>query len=64
MPGLVVHEASHVFPVMKVKRTGGKSRAVSFVGMGFVLEGGLFATCWHCVSPDPPPRFLRGPDGV
>jgi hypothetical protein len=52
MTQLAQEVASHVWPVYKV-RAGGDGQnmeAVAYCGTGFIIEGGFFLTCWHCVS--------------
>ena len=50
--GLVVHEPHHIMPILRVRylTSGGNPQPLGFMGTGFVIEGGYFLTCWHCVS--------------
>jgi hypothetical protein len=43
----------HVFPVLLVDPSAERPTR-SVCGTGFMLPGGLFVTCWHCVQTPPP----------
>jgi len=43
--------AEYVLPIFKVKKGENQQPVpVNFCGTGFVLESGIFVTCWHCVA--------------
>jgi hypothetical protein len=43
--------AVHVLPVFRLRQQQDQAPTPeTFCGTGFVLEGTMFVTCWHCVE--------------
>jgi hypothetical protein len=52
MKDLVAEAMAHIWPVFRVRDPGGgqNMQPLEFCGTGFIIVGGFFITCWHCVS--------------